>query len=49
MMEHAPDITEKVGEGKGIRGIGEQFWNRSRCPEEYKASGTSPSKLASCG
>ena len=40
IMQHYADITEKVGEGKGIRGIGEQFWNRRGVPaEEHKGMG----------
>jgi hypothetical protein len=33
IMEHYTDINEKVGEGKGIRGMGENFWKRNSMGE----------------
>jgi len=33
IMEHYTNIHEKVGVGKGIRGMGEHFWERNRMGE----------------
>jgi len=33
IMEHYTNIHEKVGEGKGIRGMGEHFWERNSMGE----------------